>query len=85
MGRIFLVSPPRKHFFADAGDIPNNPRLPLLIFKAAIPGSGEALAAAFEDLYARMIGGLHGAMASTLSLTITAPHTRCWASIAAMQ
>ena len=47
------MSPPEKHFFADAGDIPNNPRLPLLIFKAAIQGSGEALAAAFEDLYAR--------------------------------
>jgi uncharacterized protein YjlB len=47
------VSQPEKHLFADAGDIPNNPRLPLLIYKAVIPAGGEELADAIEDLYAR--------------------------------
>jgi uncharacterized protein YjlB len=42
-----------KHLFADAGDIPNNPRLPLVIYKAATPGAGTKLADAFEELYAK--------------------------------
>jgi uncharacterized protein YjlB len=47
------VSQPEVHLFADAGDIPNNPRLPLLIYKAVISAGGGELADALEDLYAK--------------------------------
>jgi len=41
------------HLFADAGGIPNNPRLPLLIYKAVISTRGEQSAEMFEALYAK--------------------------------
>ena len=46
------MSQPEKHLFADAGDIPNNPRLPLLMYKGVSRARGEQLAAKFEALYA---------------------------------
>ena len=50
------MSEPQKHLFADAGGIPNNPRLPLLIYKGVIPAArGEQLADHFEALYAQNV------------------------------
>ncbi|HEY5811347.1 MAG TPA: cupin domain-containing protein [Terrimicrobiaceae bacterium] len=47
------ISQPETHQFADGGEIPNNPRLPLVIYKAAISARGEEAAEAFETLYAK--------------------------------
>jgi uncharacterized protein YjlB len=39
------------HLFADDGEVPNNPRLPLIVYGAAVdPGAGD-VAAAFEALF----------------------------------
>jgi uncharacterized protein YjlB len=40
------------HQFSDGGEIPNNPRLPLLIYKAAVTTRGEEAAELIEALYA---------------------------------
>jgi uncharacterized protein YjlB len=47
------MSQVESHQFADGGDIPNNPRLPLLIYKAVITARGEEAAELIEALYAR--------------------------------
>jgi uncharacterized protein YjlB len=39
------------HRFADDGRIPNNPRLPLIVYPGALPASGDQ-ASAFERLFA---------------------------------
>ena len=41
------------HQFPDGGEIPNNPRLPLLIYKGAVAARGEEAAELIEALYAR--------------------------------
>ena len=41
------------HQFSDGGEIPNNPRLPLLIYKAAVAARGEEAAKLIEALYAK--------------------------------
>ena len=47
----------RSHLFADDGDVPNNPRLPLIVYAGAIdPAAGDA-AAAFEALFAQNAWG----------------------------
>ena len=85
-GKEFLVSQPEKHLFAGAGDIPNNPRLPLLSLIRQRSREAERRWRMLSRISTPgTIGGLPGGMASTLSLTITALHTRCWASIAAMR
>ncbi len=38
------------HLFADDGDIPNNPRLPLIVYSGAIEDAGD-VTAAFEALF----------------------------------
>jgi uncharacterized protein YjlB len=54
---VFLVSQPEvtmlasPHPFADAGDIPNNPELPLILYRQAVPDAGDR-AKAFERLFA---------------------------------
>ena len=48
-----FMSQPEKHLFADAGEIPNNPRLPLLIYKEVISARGEQSAEIFEALYVK--------------------------------
>ena len=40
------------HLFADAGSIPTNPALPLLIYKDAVTLSGDDPAVVFEGLFA---------------------------------
>lgn len=45
------MSQPESHQFPDGGNIPNNPRLPLLIYKAVISTRGEEAAEVFEALY----------------------------------
>ena len=44
-----LASP---HHFADGGDIPNNPELPLILYRQALSAAGEDRARAFERLFA---------------------------------
>jgi len=44
-----LASP---HHFADAGDIPNNPVLPLILYRQALADVATDRAAAFERLFA---------------------------------
>ena len=48
-----VVSEPEEHLFPDGGEIPNNPRLPLLIYKKVISPRGEQSAEEFEALYAK--------------------------------
>lgn len=40
-------------FLSDAGDVPNNGLLPLLVYRKAREGEPEALAAEFEEVFAR--------------------------------
>jgi uncharacterized protein YjlB len=47
------MSQVESHQFADSGEIPNNPRLPLLIYKAAIALRGEEAAEMIEATYAK--------------------------------
>jgi uncharacterized protein YjlB len=47
------------HQFADAGDIPNNPRLPLVVYRSAVSPSGSILATTFEGLFPK--GGWYAA------------------------
>jgi uncharacterized protein YjlB len=49
---MLSMSQPESHQFPDGGNIPNNPRLPLLIYKAVISTRGEDAAEMFEALYA---------------------------------
>ncbi len=42
----------RAHKFADDGDVPNNPRLPLIVYAGAVDAGGGDAAAAFEALFA---------------------------------
>jgi uncharacterized protein YjlB len=42
----------RAHCFEDDGAIPNNPRLPLLVYPGAVAVSGADPAAAFEEIFA---------------------------------
>jgi uncharacterized protein YjlB len=44
---------PEIHFLSDAGWCPNNPLLPLVIYRRALEGEGETLAEKFEELFAR--------------------------------
>lgn len=46
-------SAPEQHRFADDGSIPNNPTLPLLLYRAALALPAEDPARAFEELFAR--------------------------------
>ena len=39
------------HIFADDGAVPNNPRLPLIVYPAAVDAGGGDVAAAFEALF----------------------------------
>ena len=39
------------HLFADDGGVPNNPRLPLIVYPAAVDPGGDDLAGAFEALF----------------------------------
>lgn len=44
---------PEERLFADDGSIPNNPRLPLLLYRAAVEVPADDPARAFEELFAR--------------------------------
>ncbi len=45
---------PEEHLFADDdGSIPNNPGLPLLLYRAALESGADDPARAFEELFAR--------------------------------
>jgi uncharacterized protein YjlB len=46
------MSQVESHQFADGGEIPNNPRLPLLIYKGVVAARGEEGAEMIEALYA---------------------------------
>lgn len=44
---------PEEHRFADDGRIPNNPRLPLLLYRRAVALPDDDPARAFEEIFAR--------------------------------
>jgi uncharacterized protein YjlB len=44
---------PEQHLFADDGRIPNNPRLPLLVYRGALAPDRSESAATFEEVFAR--------------------------------
>jgi uncharacterized protein YjlB len=46
---MMLASP---HHFADGGDVPNNPDLPLILYRQALADAGTDRASAFEHLFA---------------------------------
>ena len=62
--------------FADDGRIPNNPSLPLVIYRLALPKS-QHLAKDLKQNSRRMAGTTAGEMASSIIIIITAIRTRC--------
>ncbi|HSA82239.1 MAG TPA: cupin domain-containing protein [Geminicoccaceae bacterium] len=50
--RVRPVDAVRAHLFEDDGSIPNNPKLPLLVYPGAVATSGADPAAAFEEIFA---------------------------------
>lgn len=44
---------PETYHFPSTADAPNNPRVPLLLYRQALPDSGEELAELFEATFAR--------------------------------
>ncbi len=48
-----MASDPQTFLFDDDGETPNNPRLPLILYRAAVPVQGTDPAAAFERTFAR--------------------------------
>jgi len=71
-----------EHFFADDGRVPNNPSLPLIVYRGAVE-TGARAAAACEALFAENGWSGGGATASTLTTTTTAPPMRFSASLPA--
>ena len=70
------------HLLAPAGEIPNHPRWPLLVYPGAVKVTGPDPAMAFETLFAATIGPPPGATASIRSTTSTATRTKRSASTA---
>ena len=68
-----------EHWFADDGVVPNNSRLPLIVYRGALD-TGPGAAAACEQLFAGNGWAAAGAVASTPTTTTTAPRTRRSAS-----
>jgi len=44
------------HLFADDGEVPNNARLPLVVYRGVVAATGDA-AREFEDMFARNLWG----------------------------
>jgi uncharacterized protein YjlB len=53
VGSMAEMRAPEKHLFGDSGEIPNNPRLPLLIYKAVFALRGGEGAEFVEELYGK--------------------------------
>ncbi|MES2996680.1 MAG: cupin [Verrucomicrobiota bacterium] len=43
-----LMKPPESHWFADSGTIPNNPRLPVVIYRDAAPHDADEIETLFH-------------------------------------
>ncbi len=72
-----------EHLFTDDGHVPNDPYLPLIVYRAVLE-TGPRAAAACEALFAgndwSVTGAQPGSTGSTHTTTITAPRTRRSAS-----
>jgi len=67
--------------FEDDGETPNNPRLPLVVYRAAVNLAGALIQRRRSNRPSpSMAGATAGATASIPSCTSTPPRTRCWAS-----
>jgi hypothetical protein len=67
------------YLFADNGNVPNNPRLPLIVYRGALETGGDA-AASCMALFDRMVGPAPGRTGSIRIITTTAARMRCSAS-----
>src|SRR5438105_2539783 len=67
------------HFFADDGRVPNNPSLPLIVYRGALE-TGPRCVADCERLFADNGWGGGGATGFTRTTIITARPTKCSAS-----
>ena len=67
------------YLFAGDGVVPNNPRLPLIVYRGALETGGDAAATVWRRLIA-MVGPAPGRTGSMRIITITAARTRCSAS-----
>jgi len=76
------MSDPKELRFPDAGPVPNNPRLPVLYYKAAIRLGGDP-PADIERVFQEMAGRRNGATAFIPFITIIRPRMRRSASRAA--
>ena len=64
------------YLFADDGNVPNNPRLPLIVYRGALKTNGDAAASYSTAL----VGQRPGRMEFIRVITITVAPRRCSAS-----
>ena len=86
-GKLGMVATPGarmiEHYpFADGGDVPNNPPLPLIVYRSALENGGDA-AARCVALFDAMVGPAPGRTGYIRIITITAARMRCSASLPA--
>ena len=71
-----------EHFVLQPNDwIPNNPKLPVILYRGALPPRGvEDAAFGFEQMLNETDGLLNGATGYSTTITIIPRRMRCWAS-----
>ena len=68
-----------EHLFADDGRVPNNPRLPLIVYRGALD-TALAPPPPARRASPAMAGAGDGVPEFTLTTTITVPRMKSWAS-----